>query len=83
MVVANAFVALEGDDWDGFWSWSGGFFVGSGEVGVELLDLGSWGGGRKGMFVRMWRACLRAVSSNLSSSEFFEYRDEGEDGARE
>lgn len=35
------------------------------------------------MFVLMWRACLRAVSSNLSPSEFFEYRDEGEDGAGE
>ncbi len=47
------------------------------------MKLCSWGGGRKGMFVWMWRACLRAVSSNLSSGEFFEYRDEGEDGAGE
>lgn len=35
------------------------------------------------MFVLMWRACLLAVSSNLSSSEFFEYSDEGEEGAGE
>lgn len=47
------------------------------------MKLYSWGGGRKGMFVWMWRACLRVVSSNLSSGEFFEYRDEGEDGAGE
>lgn len=31
----------------------------------------------------MWRARLRAVSSNLSSSEFFEYREEGEEGVAE
>lgn len=83
MAVANAFGAVQGDDWDRFWSWGGGFFVGGGVVGVELVKLCSWGGGRKGMFVWMWRACLRAVSSNLSSGEFFEYRDEGEDGAGE
>lgn len=35
------------------------------------------------MFVQMCRACLRAVSSNLSSSEFFEYSDEGEEGTGE
>lgn len=49
--VANIFVAVEYDDWDGFWNWGGGFFVGGGVVGVEVADLCSWGGGRKGMFV--------------------------------
>lgn len=38
VVVANAFVAVEGDDWHGFLSWGGGFFVGGGDVGVELLN---------------------------------------------
>lgn len=76
VVVANVFVAEQGDNWGG----GGG---GGGVVGVELMDLCSWAGGKNGMFVSMWRACLRAVSSNFSSSEFFEYTEEGEDGARE
>lgn len=52
-------------------------------VAVEVVSLCSSGGGRKGMFVWMWRARLRAVSSNLSSSEFLEYMDEGEGGVGE
>lgn len=52
-------------------------------VSDENVSLCSSGEGRRGMFVSMWRALLRAVSSNLSSSEFFEYMDEGEEGVGE
>lgn len=52
-------------------------------VAAEVVSLCSEGGGRRGMFVSMWRARLRAVSSILSSSELFEYMDEGEEGVGE
>lgn len=48
-------------------------------VAAEVVSLCSSGG----MFVSMWRARLRAVSSILSSSELFEYMDEGEEGVGE
>lgn len=51
-------------------------------VAAEVVSLCS-SGGRRGMFVSMWRARLRAVSSILSSSELFEYMDEGEEGVGE
>lgn len=44
--VANAFVAGEGDDWDGFCSSGGCFSFGGGVFGVEVMGLCFWGGGR-------------------------------------